>query len=164
MNDIEHVTQAEFARRLRVVRSRVSAMVKDGLPIGEGGLIDIESGMRWVKENVESRRGGANPTKDEGRAVDLVEARRLKIIAETQLTNLHVAQTSGAMVNKDEVRRGLTAFARLQRDKWTNFPNRYGQQIAAAVGADAKLVMATLDQFVRLQLEEIANTKAILPE
>ena len=68
------------------------------------------------------------------------------------------------MVNKDEVRRGLTAFARLQRDKWTNFPNRYGQQIAAAVGADAKLVMATLDQFVRLQLTEIADSKFTMPE
>ena len=68
------------------------------------------------------------------------------------------------MVNKDEVRRALTAFARLQRDKWTNFPNRYGQQIAGAVGCDARLLMATLDQYVRLQLEEIANTKAMLPE
>ena len=88
MNDIEHISQAEFARRLGVGRSRVSAMVRGGLPIGEGGLIDVATGMRWVKANVEPRRGGANPVNGEPKTIDLVEARRLKIIAETELTKL----------------------------------------------------------------------------
>jgi hypothetical protein len=52
----------------------------------------------------------------------------------------------------------------LIRDKWVNFGNRYGQQIAAACGVDPKLMMAELDKAVRLQLGEIASVKATLPE
>lgn len=68
----------------------------------------------------------------------------------------------GDLVDREATRRALSAFSRLQRDKGGAPGNRYGQQLAAAIGADPKLVMAELDKVVRLQLEEIANTKATL--
>ncbi len=67
-------------------------------------------------------------------------------------------------VDREATRRALAAFSRLVRDKWVNFGNRYGQQIAAAINAEPKLVMAELDKAVRLQLDEIANARATLPE
>ena len=67
------------------------------------------------------------------------------------------------LVSREQTRRAVAAFSRLIRDKWVDFGNRYGQQIAAAVGADPKLVMAELDKAVRLQLDEIANVQAPVP-
>jgi len=81
-----------------------------------------------------------------------------------QLLQEELRKVRSESVNRDEVRRALTSFARLIRDKWVNFANRYGQQIASDIGADPKATMAALDRYVRLQLDEVANAKPTLPE
>ncbi|MEJ1158856.1 hypothetical protein [Prosthecomicrobium sp. N25] len=45
-----------------------------------------------------------------------------------------------------------------------NLPNCYGQQIAAEVGWEPQGQRASLDRFVRLQLDEVANAKPTFPE
>jgi hypothetical protein len=157
-------TQAAFARRIGVTRQRVGAMVKAGCPIGDDGLIHVAVAEAWVDANIEARnRSAANSAKKRAGTVDLTEARRLKILADTDLTRLSIAKDSGELVNKEEVRRALAAFSRLIRDKWVNFANRYGLQIAGAVGAEPKALMAELEKAVRLQLDEISSTRPTLP-
>jgi hypothetical protein len=157
-------TQAAFARRLGVTRQRVGAMVKAGCPIGDGGLIDIEAGLTWVRANIVPRKAGTRGSAITSvGGIDLTEARRLKVLADTDLTRLTIEIDSGQLVNKEATRRALAAFSRLIRDKWVNFANRYGLQIAGAVGADPKALMAELEKAVRLQLDEISNTKPTLP-
>ena len=157
------LTQAAFARRLGVSRQRIATLKKAGMPIGDDGLIDVAAGMNWIKSNISPRHGSqaARDAKPEGH-VDLTEARRLKVLADTQMTHLIIAKESVALVDREQTRRALAAFSRLVRDKWVDFGNRYGQQVAAAIGADPKLVMAEIDKAVRLQLDEIANVQAPL--
>ena len=163
-NETEKLTKAGFARRIGVTRQRVSNMVKAGLPVCTGGMIDVAAGLAWMKANVLPRNGSPH-SQGQGvfSAVDLTEARRLKILADTELTRLTVEKERGDLVSREQTRRAVAAFSRLIRDKWVDFGNRYGQQIAAAVGADPKLVMAELDKAVRLQLDEIANVQAPVP-
>jgi hypothetical protein len=49
----ETVTKAAFARTLGVSRSRVTALVKRGLPVRSDGKIDLPTALKWVCENVE---------------------------------------------------------------------------------------------------------------
>jgi phage terminase Nu1 subunit (DNA packaging protein) len=49
----ETATKAAFARTLGVSRSRVTALVKRGLPIRSDGKIDLPPALKWVRENVE---------------------------------------------------------------------------------------------------------------
>jgi hypothetical protein len=139
-------------------------MRKAGLPLGADGLIDVEAGLRWTRANVvprqETARRSAKPLIA---GIDLTEARRLKVLADTDLTRLSIEIDRGLLVNKEDTRRALAAFSRLIRDKWVNFANRYGMQIAGAVGAEPKALMAELEKAVRLQLDEISNTKPTLP-
>lgn len=158
-----HESQAAFARRLGVTRSRVNALIKAGLPI-EGRKISVAEGLLWVEANIESRRGGANSaaTTEIGK-IDLVEARRLKILADTQMVRLQISREARDLVDRRSVALAMAGFSRLIRDKWINFGNRYGQQIAAVVGADPAHVMAEIDKAVRLHLDEVATATASMP-
>lgn len=156
-------SQADFARRLGVSRQRVNSMLRDGMPIMANGRLDVEACLRWVRANVEPRRGGVNPPPadedgdDDG--IDLTEARRLKILVDTEFAKVLLAKEQGALIAREPARRAIVAWSRYVRDRWLNFGNRYGQQIAAACGAEPKALMAELDKAVRLQLDEIARAK-----
>ncbi len=155
-------SQAAFARRLGVTRPRVNALVKSGLPI-EGGKINVADGLRWVSANIAPRRGGANAaSQTEIGRIDLVEARRLKILADTTMVRLQISREARDLVDRRQVGLAMSAFSRLIRDKWINFGNRYGQQIAAVVGVEPVHLMAEIDKAVRLQLDEVATATASL--
>jgi hypothetical protein len=160
---IDRESQAAFARRLGVTRPRVNALIKAGLPI-QAGKINVAEGLRWVSANIAPRRGGANSAAStEAGKIDLVEARRLKILADTQMVRLQISREARDLVDRRSVALAMAGFSRLIRDKWINFGNRYGQQIAAAVGADPAHVMAEIDKAVRLHLDEVATATASLP-
>lgn len=97
-------------------------------------------------------------------AASYEELKTKKLGVDLDIAREELSRLRASTVNKDEVRRALTSFSRLIRDKWINFPDRYGATIAAAVGCDPKLLMAELGKSVRLQLDEIANAKPTLPE
>ncbi|WP_342361905.1 hypothetical protein [Terrarubrum flagellatum] len=161
-------TQAEFARRLRVSRQRVNAMVSAGLPVGKNGRIEVAAGLRWIKANVEQRRGGANPPQqdDDDGGMDLTEARRIKIIVDTELARVQLAKERRDLVDRRAVEKGLREFARIARDKLLNVPDRHGLQLAAASAGEPKALMAALDKVLRDTLTEISGMRppAILAE
>jgi hypothetical protein len=157
MSDLTE-SQADFARRISVTRQRVGAMRKQGMP-GSAKGIPVQAALAWIKSNISARS-----TASDANSVDLVEARRLKILADTELTNLQIQKEAGALVNREEVRRALVAFSRQMRDKWLDFGNRHGAQIAAELNVEPVSLMAVLDQYVRMQLDEIANTKPPLQD
>lgn len=160
------ITKAEFARRLQVSKPRVSQMIAMGCPTRGDGLVPFGAALTWVESNISpatrSHKTGLK-CEGEGELPALVEARTKLLLVQVQRNQVALEKDSGALVDRKATRRALAAFSRLIRDKWVNFGNRYGQQIAAALGVDPKLVMAELDKAVRLQLDEIANARATLP-
>lgn len=161
------ISKADFSRRLEVSKARVSQMIAMGCPVGAEGLIPLNEALEWVRQNVNRVvRGRPAGVKSDGPndLPPLVEARTRLLLVQVDRNQVALTKERGDLVDREETRRALAAFSRLIRDKWVNFGNRYGQQIAAAIGADPKLVMAELDKAVRLQLDEIANARATLPE
>lgn len=175
------ITQSEFARRIGISLTAVRKGLKSGrIALGPDGKLDESMLERWhssrdpskVARNsgVEKQRHGgvaAKPATVESsqealEGFDVLKTKKLAV--DLEIAREELANVRRDTVNRDQVRRALTSYARLVRDKWVNFPNRYGQQIAAALGCDAKALMAEMDKAVRLQLEEVANTKATLPE
>lgn len=147
-------SQADFARRLGVSRQRVNSMVRAGLPVVAGGLIDVERGLRWVKANI-TRKSDAAKTDRASDGVDLTEARRLKVLADTAMVKLLLDREKGDLVSKREVRLALAEFVRRQKAVIENFGNRYGAQLAAAIGADAHEVTIQLDLHMKLLLDDL---------
>lgn len=148
-------SQADFARRLGVSRQCVHVMVRAGLPVVAGGLIEVEPGLRWVRANI-VRKGEADKTsRATTGVVDLTEARRLKVLADTAMVKLLLDREKGDLVSKREVRLALAEFVRRQKAVIENFGNRYGAQLAAAIGADAHEVTIQLDLHMKLLLDDL---------
>ncbi|TPQ51967.1 hypothetical protein C2U72_05545 [Prosthecomicrobium hirschii] len=161
-----------FAKLVGVSHEAIRKGIKSGrLVLSSDGTIDEMTQVeRWHATRDPSKVRGSRPmtaSTPEASASAVAKFDQLKTAEkalQVQLLQEELRQVKAETVNRDEVRRSLTAFARLIRDKWVNFPNRYGQQIAAEVGCEPKNLMASLDRFVRLQLDEIANAKPTLPE
>lgn len=173
-----NVTIAEFARLLGINEGNVRKAIKAGRVIlNDDGTIDSETqSKRWEatrdhsrvkKTNViplrpgrpvsqATKKAGADAADALDRSIDLKSE---KMTLEISLLKEELLQVRKDTISRDEVRRGLAGFARLQRDKWINFPDRYGQMLAADIGADPKVVMAALSKYVRDQLIEISNVK-----
>lgn len=67
-------------------------------------------------------------------------------------------------VSREEVRRAISDFSRLLSAKLTNFPSRYGLEIAAAANCEPRPLIAALDKFMRAQIEELSSVKPMLPD
>lgn len=183
---MEKVNISAFAKLVGVNEGVIRRAIKRGrVMLDADGRIDVASQTaRWeltrdaskVREPLAevvqlpgTRRGAGRPAttstpEASKRAKDSLALKDEKTGLEIALLREELSQVKKDTVSKEETRRALASFARLVRDKWVNFANRYGQQIAAAVGADPRAVMAEMDKAVRLQLDEIANAKPTLPE
>ena len=161
-----------FAKLVGVSHEAIRKGIKPGgvVPAPAGRTAPATRAGRWHATRAPSKvRGGrpmtaSTPEASTSAVAKFDQLKTAEKALQVQLLQEELRQAKAETVNRDDVRRSLTAFARLIRDKWVNFPNRYGQQIAAEVGCDPKGLMASLDRFVRLQLEEIANAKPTLPE
>ena len=162
----------DFAKRVGVSHEAVRKGIKSGRVVlsADGSIEEVTQVERWHATRDPSKIRGGRPmtsSTPEASATAVAKFDQLKTAEkalQVQLLQEELRQVKAETVNRDEVRRSLTAFARLIRDKWVNFPNRYGQQISAEVGCEPKSLMASLDRFVRLQLDEIANAKPTLRE
>lgn len=174
------LNNSEFAKLIGVNEGNIRRAIKAGrVIVGDDGLIDSDTQVERYNLTRDHRRTHDGTPKARGRPktattaesqAESVERLRGLHELEEREAELRVAlleeklnRERGASISRDQTRRAVAAFSRLIRDKWVDFGNRYGQQIAAAVGADPKLVMAELDKAVRLQLDEIANVQAPLP-
>lgn len=181
-----------FAKLVGVTEAVVRKGIKSGrVVLSADGTLDPKTQVaRWNDTRDPSKIRAHNPPSPPAEVVQLPGTRRqpkppmtastpeasakagakfdqlktAKLAVDLQIAQEELRKIRSETVNRDETRRALTSFARLIRDKWVNFANRYGQQIASDIGADPKATMASLDRYVRLQLDEIANAKPTLPE
>lgn len=162
------VSVSEFARQAGVSEAAVRKGIRNGrVRVEPGGGIRLAEGLKqWEQSRDISKVTtgiGRRPTVSTSEASDNAEGygrlKTAKLAIELKIQHEEYRQLMGELVERDAIKSALTTYARLLRDKITNFGNRYGANIAAEAGADPKVIMAALDKYMRLQLEEIANTR-----
>lgn len=172
MSKPDLVSISEFARRVGVTEAAVRKGVKNGrVVISPGNKIDAATQAdRWERTRDPSKittgigKGsiGRPATASTPEASDAAEGYgRLKtanLALDLRIKQEEYRRLTGELVERSAIKSALTSYSRLIRDKTTNFGNRYGAEIAAEIGADPKLVMAALEKFMRIHLDEIANT------
>ena len=159
-SDPTTLTKAEFARRLGISAGRVSQYVTAGMPL-ERGRVRVEAAAGWIRANVAFEGAGlptsGEPVAIDGDASDLTAARIAKTNEEIRLLKLQIAEKERRLVDRDEVKRALVSFARINKSAIMNFPARYSGEIAAASGADPKTLAIALDHAILKLLHEIAD-------
>lgn len=157
------IKKSDFARLLEVSKPRVSQMVAMGCPTSDDGLIPVDRALAWVAANVNRvARGpadGVKPGAAEDDLPSLVEARTRLILFQCQRAKLSLEKDGGNLIERAVAAKAVAGYFRLLGDRFVNFGNRYGQQIAAAAGADPKIIMAGIDQAMRAHMAEIAAVK-----
>lgn len=150
-------SQADFARRLSVSRQRVNVMIKAGLPVVKGGLIDVEAGLTWVRKNIVRKGSETKPVRSSANGgIDLTEARRLKVLADTAMVQLQLAKENGDLINRRDTRLAIAEFVRGQKQIVSNFATRFGQQIANEIGhPDPRSLVIVLDVYMRRLLDDL---------
>jgi hypothetical protein len=155
-------SKADFARRLSISRQRVGAMVSAGLPTTEDGRIDVEAGIGWVKAHIvrpgDSASGGARDGEP-----DLVEARRRRILGQVEYTAVMLAKERGELVSRAETKAALSQYSRLVATIISNFPARYGQNLASELGVDPRIMVIALEKRILLlqgEVHGIARSKS----
>ena len=75
-------SKVAFAARIGVSKSRISQLLKDGLPITPGGRIPVAAGSRWYAQHIRHSTLRPGPG-DAGKRLAAAEARRSREMAET---------------------------------------------------------------------------------
>jgi hypothetical protein len=104
-----------------------------------------------------SRRAGGPPPAVTGS--QLAQARAAALVVDVQTKRLVLEQRRGALVSRDLATFKAFAYTRLIRDAWLAWPARIGPQLAATFDLDAATVTVMLEQYVRQQLEDLANER-----
>jgi len=163
--------RAEFARHMKVSPAAVTKAIRSGLiKVGKDDFIDVASqsaAWRVNRDETKVREAGRPPkvpTPDQIKDLEELAQIRLKNAnLDLELKERELAKSKGELVSRDEVKRAISDFSRLLSQKLTNFPSRYGLEIAAASNAEPRTMIATLDRFMRVQIEELSSTKPTLP-
>jgi hypothetical protein len=92
-----------------------------------------------------------------------LRARIAKTAAEAGKAQIELQEMRRASVRKAEVEIAVFNRARQDREAWLNFPDRHGAAMAAELAVEPRRLMAVLERFVRVQLEEMADTPLRLP-
>lgn len=153
-------TKKGFGELLGLTPSRITQLVRAGLPVRPDGRIDVAQGKAWVRENVNEDRRRANLGDDDERPAS---PRAEKALAEAALATMKAERLAGRLISRDATLRALEARARAQRDGWVGWVNRAAPAIAAETGVDLSAITSVLDRLVREQLETLARETLELP-
>jgi phage terminase Nu1 subunit (DNA packaging protein) len=162
----ETVTKAAFARTLGVTRSRVTALVKRGLPIRSDGRIDLPAALAWVRENVEPTthfpdRGvnklnaEAVPTAegtDDG-PLSFPEAKAMRETYLAKIARLEYQTRAGTLLEKSAVVHEWASALRDLRARLLAVPARCGAALPHLDKSDVEIVARE----IRAALAELAG-------
>jgi phage terminase Nu1 subunit (DNA packaging protein) len=162
----ETVTKAAFARTLGVSRSRVTALVKRGLPVRSDGRIDLPAALAWVRENVEQTSHfpdrGVNKLNAEavpaGEGADdgplpFPEAKAMRETYLAKTARLEYQVRAGGLLEKSAVVREWANALRDLRSRLLAVPSR----CAAALPHLGKSEAEVIAREIRAALAELAG-------
>jgi hypothetical protein len=149
------VTKAAFAERVGLTRGRISQLIAHGLPVLADGRIEVETGLRWMEENLDPDRRGKGGVSNT--TPSLAEARRLHEIVKVQRAKLAYERERGDLVNRSAVKVAVFARAKAERDAHMTWVARVTPLLAAELGADPARTFAALDRLMREHLVDLAR-------
>lgn len=153
------VTKASFATQIDVSRTRVSQLVRAGLPVGDDGLIDLAKGKSWYQRHIDhNRREARKPSKNDSRGCSATENRNTKLGWEARIRELEFKKESGSVIDRGAVERFLFERARAERDRWIGAIPRVTARLAEELDLDPKELFPAIDRAVRDLLTETAAT------
>ena len=147
------LTRKQFAAELGVTHQRVTAMVKQGLPLNADGTLSAKAARKWYAENVNPSRRKSN--RDDTGNASRRELEKLKVERE----RLALKKDSGEVIDRAEIRKALFERARGERDSWIAWSSRMASELAAEIGCDPGELFATLDREVRAHLDQLSKKK-----
>jgi phage terminase Nu1 subunit (DNA packaging protein) len=167
----EIISKRELARHLGVVPSRITALIKRGLPVLADGKIDLEAASKWMKANCEASvkfrdRGvtkmletdaGPEPAEAEGLegdgVLDYPTARALRETYLARMAKLEFLAKSGRLLDADEVQATWTAYLSDCRKRLLCVASRCGARLSHLSRAE----VAVIDSEIRGALMELAG-------
>jgi DNA-binding transcriptional regulator YdaS (Cro superfamily) len=146
------ISKSEFAEAIGVHKTRVSQLIKLGLPVEPDGRVHLERGRAWVDSHVAKRA----PRVDAEQRARLESKRQIEA-HKAKLLELDVEQRTGALVNKRLAEDAFFRWVRGERDAWMSWVARIAPTMAGELGIDQALTFQTLDHLVRAHLEDLAR-------
>lgn len=146
------VTKGAMAEMLGLHPSRVSQLIKQGMPVRPDGKLDKPVCLNWYERNINNRQR----PRPESPTTSALKAEREQVRLEKD--RLLLSQARGELIERETVKHTIQARAEYERDAWLSWPMRAAPMIAEATGGDEARIFATLGQLVREQLTTLADT------
>lgn len=151
------VSKSGFGRLVGVSPSRISQMIRQGLPVEADGRIDVARGRVWFADNIDRSRSEAQQGSAQGSLSFGAGGRDEKKGIELELARIDLDRARGALVDKVAVERAIFARARAERDAWQTWPLRIAAAFAAELGVEEAVLLPVLKRLVREHLAELAE-------
>lgn len=160
-------TQADFARRIGVVRSRITAMKVAGRLVMEGDKVNVEESLARIEASRDGRRDNQSPRHiapvapslssaqdPEGSGVRRIDAQARKEYLAAELLQIDLDERRGKLLVADEVVSTIADAATTLRTRLESFPDLLAPQLAAI--NDEQQVRALLADHIEIVLNELA--------
>jgi hypothetical protein len=174
------ISKAELARHLGVARSRISALVKRGLPVRPDGRIILPEAVNWMRANCEQTsrfqdRGihrvinvdtgpeppeatepepaGATALDDDSRVLPYAEARALRETYLARMAKLEFLAKSGRLLDATEVESTWISHLTDCRKRLLCVASRCGARLSLS-----RAEIDVIDHEVRAALIELAGS------
>ncbi len=145
------LTRKQFASELGVTHQRVTAMVKQGLPLNTDGTLSASIAWKWYTENVDPSR--RKSSRDDTGNASRRELEKLKVERE----RLALEKDRGEVIDRAEIHKALFERARGERDAWIAWSSRMASELAAEIGCEPGEIFATLDREIRAHLDQLSK-------
>lgn len=147
----EEVSKAAFAEELGVAKSRVSQLVKMGLPLTVAGKVKRTEALEWYRGNIDADRRKAMTT----RQLETPKAKLDALRAERE--QIEIQKLRAELVDRKVAEKAIFGRARAERDALLAWVSRIAPQIAAECDADPSAIFAALDREARQHLVELSE-------
>ncbi|AQX30608.1 hypothetical protein [Bartonella schoenbuchensis] len=84
-----------------------------------------------------------------------IKLKRMQVALERE--KIALEQLRETTVDREEMKKAVSCFARTHRDAMLHFPHRYGARIAAQVDCDTASLIGTIDYYIREALQEAVD-------
>ena len=153
------LSKADFAKAAGVSAPRVSQLITLGLPVTKAGLIELASGMLWLRDNLDpQRRQASKPGKREAAIGTVAKLRASKLEMENAILALRMGRERGELIDRQQAKLWAFGRARLEQQMWTGWVTRAAAELASELAVDPHKCRVALDRLIREQLTEIGKT------
>lgn len=142
------ILKKEFASRMGIARSRVTQLAQAGMPVEPDGKINEARARAWCEE-----REIGSKQKRSGNLAQVKLAFEREKLRKLRFDN---ALRDGSQVDREEIRRLVTAHRKADRDAHMAWVQRVSPAMAAELGVEAARMFAVLDAATRDLLHELA--------